>query len=811
MIFPLPLCIILDMNKKVMKTLEYEKIIDMLAERATCAGGRALCETLVPVSDPETIDLLQRQTGDALTRIFRQGALSFYGVVDPLPSLEHLEIGASLSSGELLQFLRLLEASAKAKSYDRERSDKEADDSLSAFFDALEPLTPLSREIARCIIAEDTFDDDASPTLKQIRRKMRSAEDRIHEQMNHMLHQNVIRSYLQEPLITTRNGRYCFPVKAEHKSSLPGMVHDHSASGSTIFIEPGAVVELNNRLRELRLEEQDEIERILASLSAMAAEHISELKENAATVFQLDFIFARAVLAKDMNAVAPIFNRDGILRLRNARHPLLDPAKVVPIDLTLGEDFSLLIVTGPNTGGKTVSLKTCGLLTLMGQSGLHIPAGDRSELGIFDEVFADIGDEQSIEQSLSTFSSHMTNIIRTLSYMEKHPKKQFLVLLDELCAGTDPAEGAALAISILTKLHDMGARIMATTHYSELKLFALSTPDVENACCEFSVENLSPTYRLLIGVPGKSNAFAISRKLGLTEDILAYAREQMNEEDQSFEDLLLDLEQKRVSLEHDRLQISADQKEIAALKERLAKQEEKLTESKDKILRQANEEAADILRQAKSLADETIRDFQKYAKSQPDIVQMEQKRSRLGQELNERQKKSVGRNPQTSAERKPPKDLRIGDSVKILSMNMTGTVYSLPNDRGDLQVQVGIMRSNVNLRDLVLVDDKMPKPSSHKRKPSSGSYKSMGKSATISPEINLLGMYGDEAVAVLDKYLDDAYLSHLKSVRVVHGKGTGKLRQAIHNYLRKQSIVSEYHLAEFGEGDAGVTIVTFRE
>ena len=797
------------MNKKVLHVLEYDKIIALLADRAATSGGRALCEALTPVSDPTAIGLLQGQTADAVSRVLRFGSLRLPSVGDPSPLLDHLELGASLSSAELLQLLRLTEAASKAKAYGRERA-AENEDSLDAFFDALEPLTPLSREISRCILAEDLFADDASPALRQIRAGIRAAEGRIHEQMNHMLHQATIRSYLQEPLITMRSGRYCFPVKAEYKSSLPGMVHDHSSSGSTLFIEPASVVELNNKLRELHLEEQDEIDRILAALSALAAENLPQLWQDAQTVFALDFIFARAALALDMKATAPVFRQQGVIRLKKARHPLLDPEKVVPIDLTLGEDFSLLIVTGPNTGGKTVSLKTCGLLALMGQSGLHIPAADKSELCVFDEIFADIGDEQSIEQSLSTFSSHMTNIVRTLRYMEKHPEQFFLVLLDELCAGTDPAEGAALAISILNTMLGPRVRIMTTTHYSELKLFALSAPEAENACCEFSVESLSPTYRLLIGVPGKSNAFAISRKLGLPENVITDARAQMKEEDQSFEDLLLELERDRAKTEADRLQAETDRKEAAALKERMLRQEEKLGASKEKILRQANEEAAEVLRQAKSLADETIRNFQKYGKTLPDMADMEQQRQRIGKELNARQKHTAVSASAPEGVSPQPKDLRIGDSVKIRSMNMTGTVYSLPNARGDLQVQVGTMRSNVNIRDLILIREDSPSKTK-KSRTSGNSYRSHSKAAVISPEINLVGMYPDEAIAVLDKYLDDAYLSHLHTVRIVHGKGTGRLRQAVHDYLRRQSVVADYHLAEFGEGDAGVTLVNFRE
>lgn len=798
------------MNKKVLKTVEFHKIIDMLCVYASSEKGKELCRSLTPYSSMEEIADAQQQTSDALSRIFKRGSCSFQGICDITSAVRHLEIGGTLLAGELLRIADLLQAAKRARAYDRDSSDDTHPDSLSPLFSALEPLSPLAQEITRCILAEDVFADDATPGLKHVRRQINVTNERIHSQLNQMLNSSSIRSCLQDALITMRGGRYCLPVKAEYKSSVSGMIHDQSSTGSTIFIEPAAVVSLNNQLRELQLQEQEEIEMLLATLSNLAAEHTAALLSNFSLLARLDFIFAKGLLAMEMNGVAPVFNSNGVIRLRSARHPLLDKKRVVPIDLTLGDAFDLLIITGPNTGGKTVSLKTCGLLTLMGQAGLHIPAADRSELSFFDEVFADIGDEQSIEQSLSTFSSHMTNIIRTLTHLDKHPEKRFLVLFDELCAGTDPAEGAALAISILSRLHNLGIRTIATTHYSELKVFALSTPGVENACCEFSIESLSPTYHLLIGVPGKSNAFAISKKLGLSADLISFAQEQINEEDRSFEDVLIELEQKRVAMERDRLQLDKDRREVASLKEQLTAQEERLASSRDKLLRNANEEAAEILRRAKQVADETIRDFNKYAKSNPKISEMEEKRSKIGRELNKHQKKSSDIVRQQPVGHKAPRNLRVGDPVKILSMNMKGTVYSLPNAKGDLQVQMGIMRSKVNISDLILLEDDDTAAVAGRKKVSKSSYHGLGKAATISPEINLLGMNSDEAVAALDKYLDDAYLSHLKSVRVVHGKGTGALRKAVHQYLRRQKNVADYHLAEFGEGDAGVTIVTFQ-
>lgn len=800
------------MNKKALKTLEYNKIIALLEQCAGSAQGKAYCRELLPVSDLSQIKRMQAETKDALSRIFKRGSVSFSGITDVRPFLKHLEIGSSLTISELLAIASLLEVTKRVKTYGRSENDLSiANDHLAHFFNDLEPLTPICEEIRHCILSEDTIADDASPGLKNIRRQKNVIGERIRTQMNTMLNNNTTRSYLQDGVITVRGGRYCLPVKAEYKNYVPGMVHDQSSSGSTLFIEPMSVVNLNNSLRELELQEAEEIEKILADLSNLVAEHTDEISQDFMILAELDFIFAKGELARKMNAVEPEFHTDGIIHLRAARHPLLDPKQVVPIDLTLGKDYNLLIVTGPNTGGKTVSLKTCGLLSLMGQAGLHIPTKDRSQLAVFDDIFADIGDEQSIEQSLSTFSSHMTNIVHILRKVERS-SGHYLCLFDELCAGTDPKEGAALATAILSSLHERGVLTMATTHYSELKMYALSTPGVENACCEFSVETLSPTYHLLIGIPGKSNAFAISKKLGLSDDLIADAKAHVTEDDQNFEDLMVDLEQRRVAMMRDSEEIARQKKEIADLQKKLKEREERLNTSKDKILRQANEDASHILQEAKQIADETIRDFNKYSHSNPDIAKMEAKRAAVGKKLaDSRQKASVGaKKAENPKNHKVPKNLRIGDPVKVLSMNINGTVYSLPNARGDLQVQMGIMRSKVNINDLVLLEDNDTAAKTTGKKSRYTGNGGFSKAATISPEINLLGLNGDEAVAKLDKYLDDAYLSHLKSVRVVHGKGTGALRKAVHQYLRKQKIVDEFHLAEFGEGDAGVTIVTFK-
>lgn len=793
------------MNQKAYKALEYNKIIEQLTEKASSPMGKELCRRLSPFTDIEEIRRLQTQTKDALTRLFQKGSISFGSVKDVRGSLKRLEIGSTLGIPELLSICNLLENTNRVKAYSRNDRSDALPDSLDGMFQNLEPLTPLSTEIRRCILSEDEISDDASSTLRQIRRSMKIVNDKIHAQLSSLVNGGA-RNYLQDAVITMRNGRYCIPVKAEYKGQVPGMIHDQSSTGSTLFIEPMAVVKLNNDIRELELQEQKEIEVILANLSEQTALSREEILTDLEILVQLDFIFARAALAMDMNATEPIFNEEGRIHLRKARHPLIDKKKAVPIDVRLGEDFDLLVVTGPNTGGKTVSLKTVGLLTMMGQSGLHIPAYDRSELSVFHEVYADIGDEQSIEQSLSTFSSHMTNVV---SFLKKADNRS-LVLFDELGAGTDPTEGAALAISILSHLHERGIRTMATTHYSELKVYALSTPGVENACCEFDVETLRPTYRLLIGVPGKSNAFAISSKLGLPDYIIEKAKEQISEQDESFEDMLSSLEQNRITLEKEREEAARYKQEIETLKSLLESKQEKLDERKDRIIRQANEEAHAILREAKEYADQTMKAFHKFQKDHVDTAAMERER----QAIRERMSKAEKGMSQKKEVKKPKKelsakDLSLGDSVKVLSMNLTGTVSSRPDSKGYLFVQTGIIRSKVHISDLELVDEPVIKTASMQR---TGAGKiRMSKSASISTEINLLGKTVDEAIAELDKYLDDAYIAHMKSVRIVHGKGTGALRKGVHNYLKRQKHVESFRLGEFGEGDAGVTIVEFKK
>ena len=791
------------MNQKTLTKLEYDKITALLEEQASSFRGRQLCRRLKPMTDVERIDEAQEQTAAAFTRLIKKGRISFGDAAPVEESMKRLEIGAALGSGELLRICKLLQNTGRAKAYGRHDTQEESADCLDAYFEQLEPLTTLSNEIDRCILSEEEISDDASPALKRIRRSMDSINEKVHATLNGLVNGSM-RAYLQDPIITMRGDRYCIPVKAEYRNQVSGMIHDQSATGSTLFMEPMAVVKLNNDLKELYAKEQEEIQVILARLSEETAGYIEEIRTDYRCLTDLDFIFARGQLAMSMNGSRPILNKEGRIHIRNGRHPLLDARKVMPITVTLGQDFSLLIITGPNTGGKTVSLKTVGLFTLMGQAGLHIPASDRSELAVFHQIYADIGDEQSIEQSLSTFSSHMTNIVSFL----KDVDEKSLVLFDELGAGTDPTEGAALAIAILSYLHDRDIRAMATTHYSELKVFALSTPGVENACCEFDVESLRPTYHLLIGIPGKSNAFAISGKLGLPEHIIEDAKMRLSEQDISFEDLLTDLEASKRTIEKEQDEIQAYRREMERMKAQLRQKEERLEEQREKLLKEANDKANAILREAKEVADETIKNFHRFGKENISAAEMERERERLRKKIKDTSSAPSLKSQKPKKEHKAS-DFKLGESVRVLSMNLTGTIHSLPDARGNVAVQMGILSSQVHISDLEIIEEQNPFSGSRKKHTGGGRIK-MGKSLSVSPEINLLGRTVDEAVSELDKYLDDAILSHLNTVRVVHGKGTGALRKGIHEFLRRQKHVKSYHLAEYGEGDAGVTIVELK-
>ncbi len=791
------------MNKKVLKTLEYDKVIEKLTGYASSDMGRALCEKLEPSSDIDEIRRMQAETSDAIKRVRMKGSISFGSFKDVSDSLKRLEIGGSLGITELLRISSLLNAAAKAKAYGRHEVSETEDDSLDERFRLLEPLTSLNNEISRCILSEDEISDDASSGLHHVRRQIKNINDKIHSQLTSIM--NSWRDYIQDTVITMRDGRYCIPVRSDYKSQVNGMVLDQSSTGSTLFIEPMQIIQLDAQLHELELQEKKEIDAVLATLSSLAASHTAEIATDQEVLAQLDFIFAKGSLSRHYKCSEPVLNNKGVINIKDARHPLLDQESVVPINVELGRDFDLLIVTGPNTGGKTVSLKTVGLITLMGQAGLQIPAFEGSELAVFDEVFADIGDEQSIEQSLSTFSAHMTNIV---SILERADARS-LCLFDELGAGTDPAEGAALAVSILNFLHNMQCRTMATTHYSELKVFALTTPGVENASCEFNVEDLKPTYRLLIGIPGKSNAFAISKRLGLPDHLIEDAASRLETNDKAFEDLLSDLETSRKTIEKEQEEIKAYKEEEEALKARIAQKEERLDSQRDNRIRQANEEAQRILKEAKETADEAIKNINRLGASAQVRGELEAERTKLRNELNKVDDKLAVK---TKGPKKTisPKSLRIGDSVKVLSLNMTGTVSSLPNSKGDLYVQMGILRSQVNIKDLERVEDDA-EDSSDNIKESTGSGKiRMSKSMAVSPELNLIGMTTDEAIPVLEKYLDDAYLAHLDQVRIIHGRGTGALKNAVHAKLKKLKYIRDFRLGEFGEGDAGVTIVDFK-
>ncbi len=793
------------MNSKAINILEYSKIITKLVACASSEPGKIMCQNLTPLTDPDAINQALQETSDATGRILRGGNLFFRGLTDIRMSLKSLEIGSTLGIRELMNISSLLKVTRNACRYNSGKdSDLETMDSLTGYFNSLICLDELYKEIDRCIISEDEIADDASPALKQIRRQITVSGERIKSELSKML-SGSDRTYLQEAVITTRNGRYCVPVKAEYKSQVPGMVHDQSKAGSTFFIEPVSVVRLNNEIRELHLKETEEIARILATLSNNAGEHTIELLANYETLTLLDFIFAKAGLSLSYKGSEPVMNTEGIINIKKGRHPLIDSHKVVPVDIRIGKDYHQLIITGPNTGGKTVTLKTIGLFSLMAQSGLHIPAFDNSELTIFNEIYADIGDEQSIEQSLSTFSSHMTNIINILDKADSNS----LVLFDELCAGTDPTEGAALAISILTSLRKLRVTTVATTHYSELKVYALSTQQVENACCEFDVATLAPTYRLLIGIPGKSNAFAISGKLGLPVHIIEEAKTLLNSEDKAFEDVISDLEKSRITIEKERLEIEGYKKEIEQLKEQLHTKHQRLDERSEAIINKAKEEATQILADAKETADEAIRKFNKASEKGMTIAQMEEERRRLGEKMNKANSKSK-LNATAPKKQHAPEDFHIGDLVHVHSLNLEGTVHSLPNAKGELTVTMGILHSQVNIKDLEIIEEAKETEKIRQKNSSIGKLK-MSKSSSISAEINLIGMTKDEALMELDKYLDDAFLSHLSPVRVVHGKGSGILRDAVHRYLKKQKHVKSYRLGSFGEGDYGVTIVEFKD
>ena len=803
------------MNEKVLNILEFNKITGMLAEHAGSAPAKELCRNLVPMEFLSEIRRSLDETEAAIEMIFKKGNISFGGNRDFSYTFSSLTIGRTLSAADLLHLQSFLENVGRVRAYGMSGLTQE--NILYDLFDCLEPLRPLSREIGRCILSEEEIADDASSALRKVRREIGQTGDKIHQQLSRMVNVT-LSSYLQDSVITMRGDRYCIPVKAEHKGQVPGIVHDQSSSGSTLFIEPAAVVNLNNQLRELMIQEKKEEEKVLAALSEQAAGSLIALRDDTANMTSLDFIFARAKLALDLNATKPVFNDDHIIKIRKGRHPLIDRKQVVPIDLALGEEYDMVVITGPNTGGKTVTLKTVGLFELMGMAGLHIPAGDQSELAFFREIYADIGDEQSIEQSLSTFSSHMTQIVDILA----QAGSDCLCLFDELGAGTDPTEGAALAISILDHLHASGVCTLATTHYSELKVYAMRTEGVTNASCEFDVETLRPTYKLLVGVPGRSNAFAISRKLGLPDYIIDAAREQLSQETKSFEDLLSELEESRMRVLRQQEEMDRREKALESREKTLADKEKHLDDRRQEILQKADLEAREILKEAKKTADQAIASLRKTGKG-GDLSDMERTRTALRGEIDKKNEKLSYKTEEPAADTRRLKasDLHVGDKVKVLSMGLTGIVTALPDRNGKVNIRCGIMNSQADLKDLALIEEdaygnpvkKAPK-SGVKRafmnaggSSLSGKEMDLSKGQSVSAELNLLGKTTDEAVMELDKYLDEARMAHLSTVRIVHGKGTGALRKAVQQYLRRQKWIKSYRSGDFGEGDAGVTIV----
>ncbi len=796
------------MNSKVLKTLEFDKILQKLSGFASSDAGIALCKNLIPITNIDEIETSQIQTSDAVNRLRKKRGPNYNGLKDIRPSIKRLDIGAVLSPSDLIDVASLLDVALSVKTFLKPENEETPTDSLTIYYESIDTCDDLCSEIKRCILSYDEIADDASPTLKDIRRKQAFTKDRISRTLNTMVTSQAMKSYLQDSVVTMRNGRYCIPVKNEHKGHVSGLIHDQSGSGSTVFIEPSAVVNLNNELRELELAEEAEIQVILSKLSAMAAINSKALLLNYDLLVELDFILAKGRYSDSIRGNAPEFNTDGIIDLKQARHPLLDSKGAVPISVNLGRDFDMLIVTGPNTGGKTVSLKTVGLLCLMGQSGLHIPALDGSTLCIFNEIFADIGDEQSIEQSLSTFSSHMKNIVNILDVADSDS----LVLLDELCSGTDPTEGAALAESILTRLHLFGSKVMATTHYPELKVFAISTEGVQNACCEFDIETLRPTYKLLIGLPGKSNAFAISGKLGLDERIIEEAKTRIDTENIAFEDLLANIEINKKTAELEREEADKLKAEASLLMQKLEDEKADFDKRKKSILREANEEAYEVLAQAKDYADMAIKDIRKAEKGGINLAQLERTRTEIGRKAKDSLSKlSVIPERKEGQVLLSPEQIKVGSSVHVLSMDMEGTVTNAPDSKKNVMVQIGSMNMKISLSDLELVQKKEEKESTKAK----GQRTSIGqlkyeKALGVSTEIKLLGLTVDDALLELGKYLDDASMAHLDKIRIVHGKGTGALRDAVTHYLKREKRVKKFYMAEYGDGDAGVTIAELK-
>ncbi|WP_129600548.1 endonuclease MutS2 [Anaerophilus nitritogenes] len=788
------------MNERTLRVLEFEKIKNMLLKHTESSLGKELAKEIIPSTKYEEVVEYQRQTHEATSLILQRGSISLGGVRDLSYYMKRAEIGSFLEPSQLLEVSDTLRAARRIKSFMKEVNEGEDKfPILRGYIRNLFTFKSIEDRINECIVGESEISDHASPILRSIRRSIENKNVAIRSKLNGIISSSQNQKFLQDAIITIRQDRYVVPVKQEYRGNIKGLVHDQSSSGATLFIEPMAIVELNNELKELKLKEKTEIERILKELTDLIGEKSEEIKSNQIILAILDFIFAKGKLAVAMNAVEPNMNQNGFVKIKKGRHPLLDKDQVVPTDIWIGKDFNTLVITGPNTGGKTVTLKTVGLLIIMAQCGLHVPTDYGTELSVFDQIFADIGDEQSIEQSLSTFSSHMTNIVEIL----KDTKDKSLILLDELGAGTDPTEGAALAISILEHLANNGAKVIATTHYTELKEYALTTKKVENASVEFNVETLSPTYRLLIGVPGKSNAFEISKRLGLDEKIIERSRGLISKEDIEFEDLLTTIEKDRRMAEEERDEAVKLKLMIEKQKKEYEQKYERLMEQKEKIIREAKEEARKLLREAKEESDEIIKSLQQLKNEEDKIrnKKIEESRKKLRDKIEDMQD-GIGLGITNT---KPPKNLKAGDNVFLLNLNQKGIVIEKPDDRGEVLIQVGIMKVNVNIKSLRLDQEETQKYSK------TGAGKIMKqKTQSVKSSIDLRGQTLEEAYMDTDKYLDDAYIAGLSEVTIIHGKGTGVLREGIKKMLRGHKHVRTFRDGAYGEGGTGVTIVELK-
>lgn len=788
-----------ELYEKSLVKLELNQVLAMLADCAGSEGGKEACLKLRPTSDLEEVEQMLGQTTAASELSTRKGYPAFASAADVSASLERADRGGSLQPKELLQIGGILRCTRSVKGY---ISEDDQETVLDELFRALTPNKYLEDRILGAILSEEEIADTASPELADIRRHMRIQAGKIRDSLQKVISSPAYSKFLREPIITIRQGRYVVPVKSECKNDVPGLVHDVSATGSTYFVEPMSAVNANNALRELELKEKKEIERILAELSAEAAAHAEDINLDYTMLVQLDVIFAKAKLAFQMRAWAPIMNDKGRVELRNARHPLIAPKKVVPISLRLGSDFDTMIITGPNTGGKTVTLKTIGLLTLMAECGLHVPAGDGSVLSTFDAILADIGDEQSIAQSLSTFSSHMKTIVDVVAQCDDRT----LVLYDELGAGTDPAEGAALAIALIEFSRKMGSRVVATTHYAELKLYAMRTKGVINASCEFDVETLQPTYKLLIGIPGKSNAFAISRKLGLSEEILKEASDLVGKSDKDFEDVLSQLEQQRQQMESARMEAEKLRQETARIKQQSEQYQEQLRKEKEKAMEAARREAQGIIEEARAAANAASEELKALRKQlqDGDTTGLNQRQAELRRTLNETEDRLRAQQPQRQRP-KETRDIMVGDTVELLKLGIKASVLAI-NKNGTLELQAGIMKMSAKRDEVYLLENENPYKAKGGHPVHSGREMKM---TAMSSEIDLRGMDTVEAICVLDRYMDEAMRAKLSSVRIIHGKGTGALRQAVHQDLKRNKFVKTFRLGVYGEGEDGVTIAEF--